>query len=78
MSDATIHKILEEVGYIRGTVDAMDSKLAAQNGSIAELKKTVGRHEVILGKVGLVFSSIVFAVTLAFNAAIDWFKELKN
>ena len=73
-----MHKILEEVGYIRGTVDAMDKKLAAQNGNIATLQGKVQRHEVILGKVGLVFSGIVFAVTLAFNAAIDFFKELRN
>ena len=78
MSDETMHRILEEVGYIRGTVDAMDSKLAAQNGSIAELKKTVGRHEVILGKVGLVFSGIIFAVTLAFNAVIDWVNKMRS
>ena len=70
--DAKLH---ETVGYIKGIVEGIDKKVDTQNGSIAKLRKTVTRHEVILGKVGMVFTVAIFVITTAFNIAIAWVKN---
>ena len=72
------NKLYENVGYIRGTVDAIQKDVKEQNTKIASLTKKVNKHEVIFGKIGLAFTVIVFGLTTIFNVGIDWVKGKLN
>lgn len=70
-----IHKLLEEVGYIRGKVDGMDDKIAKQNGSVADLTKRMNAYDITFGKMGVVVIAITFFITQVFNFGVDYLKS---
>lgn len=69
-------KMHEDIGYIKGLVEGIDKKLTEQNGAIALLTKKVTKHDVILGKIGMVLSVAIFVITMAFNIVIEWVKKM--
>ena len=64
-----------ELGEMKGLMKGVIERLDRQNGSITELKKTQSKHDVLFGKIGLVVTTVVFLISLAANALIDWLKR---
>ena len=68
-------KLFTTLGYIRKGVDENTRQIIKQNSSVAEIRKTVNRHEVFIGKIGVAVASITFVVTALINGAIvAWVK----
>ena len=74
MSEDLHIKFAEDIGEIKGLLQGVDKKLTDQNGDIAALKKATARHDVVLGKLGLVFTGVVFFLVKTFDAIADWIK----
>ena len=68
-------KIHEVLGYIRAKVEAIDDKLGVQNGRLIAVEKTVSKHDLIFGKIGVVFTIVLFALTTAINFILDAVKS---
>ena len=68
-------KLYEDIGFIKGTLKEMGDDLKTLNGQVAENSKKLQRHEVILGKFGVVFTIIVFGVSTAINFIVSWIKD---
>ena len=64
-NDAIIQKLIEDVGYIKAKVEGLD-----------DLVKKVNQHDVVLGKVGLAFTLIIFVATIVVSVATDFVKKL--
>ena len=60
-----IHQLVADVGYIKAKVEGID-----------DLIKKVNQHDVALGKFGIVFTILVFAVTTAVSLATDFVKKI--
>ena len=69
--DAKLH---EDIGYIKGIVEGIDKKVEKQNGAIVDLTKKVAKHDVVIGKVGVMITGVVFVVTTIFNIGAQWIK----
>lgn len=67
-------KLYEDIGYIKGKVDSMSDHLEKLNGTTEKNSKSIAKHDVIIGKVGLVITAVIFALTAAFNIGIEWIK----
>ena len=65
----------EDVGFIKAKVEAIEKKVDKLNGTTSDNCKKLQKHEIILGKAGMIFVIIVFAITTALNFVIDWFKH---
>jgi len=73
-----IDGLVEDVGFIKGTMTGMEKQMAAQNGTVAELSKKVQRHEIIFGKIGVVVALVGAAMGLVAGIVGDWFKSRFN
>lgn len=71
MNEKILLDIKDDVGYLKGKVEGIDNKLCNQKEVIKDLKKSVHRHDVVLGKVGLVFTAIIGVASLAGNVVVD-------
>ena len=69
--DSQLH---EKLGYIIGKVEAIDAKLTEQNGSIKDMQKTVAKHDIIFGKIGVVVTAVLFVMTIGVNFLTDMIK----
>lgn len=75
MNEQILANIERQLGYITGKVEGIEEQMRQNNGTVASLKKQVARHEVALGKVGIVFTGVVVAMDFVAKAAIGLFKD---
>jgi len=70
-------KLYEDIGYIKGVVSEIKEDVRRLNGDLGNVKKKQQKHEVILGKFGLIFAGVIFfvstVVTIIFNFIKDKF-----
>ena len=76
MAEETLHKMLEELGYLRGKVDGIDAKVTVQNGALATLQTKIARHDVVLGKFGAGIAILVFALSFGIDFIVDLIKRI--
>jgi len=69
-------KLISDVGFIRGKVESMEGHLETLNGTTEKNSEKLARHDVVLGKVGLIFTAAIFVITTAFNLGIAWVKNI--
>ena len=67
-------KFAEDIGYIKGTVKSIKEHVEKQNGDIASLQNKVAKHDVIFGKIGVVFTGLLFVITTVVTITVDWVK----
>jgi hypothetical protein len=72
MDSRTESKLIEDIGYIKAKVQDIEAHAKETNGSVAALKGTVQRHEIILGKFGAGIAAVAFFLSIAFNKVWDW------
>ena len=70
-----IPKIMEEIGYVKAKVESIDDRLNKQNGALLTLQKTVNRHDVIFGKIGVVTAGVAFVVSTTFVLITDFIRD---
>lgn len=75
MSMEVLYEIKEQLGYMTGKIEGIEKHLEEQNGTIIGVKKQLSRHEVALGKVGIVFTGAIVALDFAVKATIGFFKD---
>ena len=75
MSEKSLHKLIEDVGYIRGKVDGMETHLKEQNGTVKDLVSRVSKHDVIFGKMGVAVTAFVFVFTVSIDFVKEWVKS---
>lgn len=67
-----LHKLLDEVGYIRGKVEGMENHMKVQNGTVATLASKVQGHDVLFGKIGAIVTGTTFILTFVFGFIKEW------
>lgn len=72
------HKLFSELGYIKKWLEGIDDKLKTLNGTTAANAKAIQKHEVFIGKIGLITAGIAFVASVIFAAIINtWIKFWK-
>jgi len=76
MNDARFkEKVLYKLGGIEQHLKTLNGA-TSENKRLGEMTaKKVAKHEVMLGKVGVIFVGAVFVITTAINFSWDWFKN---
>jgi len=69
-------KLINDVGFIKGKVESMETHLETLNGTTEKNSEKLAKHDVILGKVGMIITGAIFVLTTAFNLAIAWVKNM--
>ena len=72
MPDNNIH---EKIGQLIGKVDGINKRLDVLNSSVKINSGKIQKHEVLLGKAGIIFVGVVFLVTTAITFVMDWLKS---
>lgn len=72
MADNELYKLL---GQLTGEVQGINKRLDQLNGSVKNNCQKLQKHEVLLGKAGLVFATIVFVASTAVSVVINWVKN---
>ena len=71
------NKILFEIngklGYLKGKVDGIEKHNTEQNGAIKDLTDASKRHDIALGKIGLIFGFVIVVFNAVVYKAIDLF-----
>ena len=67
--------IYSDIGYIKGKVEAIDDKVGKLNDKVAANCKKLQRHEVVLGKFGMVFAGIIFVASAGVNVVFNFIKD---
>ncbi len=76
MSEFNHQQFSEDIGYIKGKVESIEGHLEKLNGTTENNTKKLAKHDVVLGKIGMVFTAMIFVLTTAFNFVIDWVKNI--
>lgn len=74
MSEFNHQQFSEDIGYIKGKVESIEGHLEKLNGTTESNVKKLARHDVVLGKIGMVFTGAIFMLTTAFNFVIEFVK----
>ena len=75
MPDKILYEIKEDIGFIKGKVEAIDGKQTEQGDVIKSLKKSVHRHDIALGKIGAIFTGALVLGDIAVKAIFNFFKQ---
>lgn len=65
----------EDIGFIKGSLESIEKHLDKLNKTTEKNTQNITKHDVIIGKVGVVLTGIVFLFTAIFNFAIEWVKR---
>ena len=68
-------KVMFNLGHIKATITEVKDDVKRINSDLANIKKDVARHNIILGKIGVGIGIIVFAITASVNFIFDWLKN---
>ncbi len=74
MSSNEHGEIMRALGNVEGKMDGIIRRMDKQNGTIKEHESKLRKHDIALGKVGLIFSTVIFTITVSFNFIYDWIK----
>lgn len=70
--DSQLH---EDIGFIKGTLVSIEKHLERLNSTTEKNTKKISKHDVVLGKIGVMLTAVVFIFTVLFNLAIEWAKR---
>jgi len=63
MNDREVHNLFSRIGAIEKWLEGIDKKLGELNGTTAANAKAIQRHDVFLGKVGVVTAMIALVAS---------------
>ena len=71
-------KVMFKLGAIEQHLKSLNGQ-TVENKRLAELtSKKVAKHELVLGKAGVVVVGIMFVLTTGINFLIDWIKKWRK
>ena len=66
------------VGELRGLLEGINDRLDKMNGTVASNSKMLQRHEVFIGKIGLVVASVGIAFSFIGTIAMNFINKKFN
>ena len=63
------------VGELRGLLEGVNQRLDKINGTVAANAKTLQKHEIIIGKIGLVVTAVGVAFSFIGTIAMNWINK---
>ena len=64
-----------EIGELKGLMTGVAEKLERQNGSLLALQAKVQKHDLFIGKMGLMIAGFVFLLSTMAHFIINWVAE---
>ena len=68
-------RISEDIGYIKGKVEDLCKKVDDINGDLTNAKIKITKHDLIIGKAGVIITAGVFVLATAFNLIVEFVKD---
>lgn len=63
------------VGELRGLVEGINARLDILNSKVSDTAKTVQKHEILFGKIGVVVVFVGFVVSSASTLIVQFFEK---
>ena len=84
-SDGLVQKLFDinvqqiaDIAEIKAKVGSIEKKIVYQNGQLVAVCEKVAKHDVIFGKIGVIITAAVFAISIGVNFIVDWLKSKFN